>query len=495
MKTSSIAVGLLALKASTTSAFTPPSNMGGAIRRDLSVRSDMSSYGDFLGGNNHSRITDALKNILAGDIEGLNEKLNSGLNPDVIMPGGRPILHCLVEQANKNPRDSVIYRKALASLWQAGGDLSIKDSSGKTALAKSTSRAFSNDIKKALIKDSREIPVSQTELNSRLAVFSMQEEPTSKGRELILKLIKQGAEIESETTNGKSIIENIKESWPASFVKRFEVLVSVAHLNNNANRKVKALNSASLDTLWGQAAKGFQGLKAGPSQRDISMLGDISPYGDFLGGNNHSRVTEAFKNIIAGDIEGLNEKLHYGLNPDAIMPGGKPILHCLIEQANKNALDKEACRGTLFLLRMLGGNLQLKDSSGKTVLEKAIDPILSKYISKASKDPINIPASQLDLDYRLALFSMQEEPTAKGKKLITQLVKQGANLNCEVLANGKTIRENIQENWSSSLIEKFDVIVLSARLNSNANRQEKALGTDITSLGVLWGLAERNFEA
>lgn len=506
MRTPSIiTAGILALQASNTSAFLPPSNTRNPVRSNVSLRGDLPSYndipsyGDYLSGNNHSRITQALKNILAGDIESLNKQLKTGLNPDSILPGGSPILHCLVEQANKNKKNSVAYRNAVALLSQGGGNINLKDSLGRTALEKCTNRAFSHDIKKAHFKTSREIPIPQTELNARLAVFSMQEQPTTKGRELIVRLLKQGADIESETDNGKSIMENIKENWSEELVKRFNMLVSVAELNNSANRKVKAINSASLKELWNQAARGFQELKGGPSEIDISRLGDVSPYGDFLGGNNHSRVVEAYNDIITGNIKGLNEKFHNGLNPNSIMPGGKPLLHCLVEQANKNPLmnddDKMAYRGTLFLFRMLGGNFQLKDGSGKTAMENCNDPVLSKYLSGASTQPIQTPTSQHHLDYRLALFSMQEEPTPKGKELITQLVKQGADLNCEVLLNGKTIQENIEENWSPRLVEKFETLVLTARFNSSANKKEKNSESEIKNLANLWNLAEKDFRS
>jgi hypothetical protein len=288
MKISTIAASsFAAFFAIKSAAFKPdPSNLGNQQKNsdaahltsrlnELRANSNNNTQGDlsdFLGNNHDPIAIEAFKDILNDDMDSLKKRLENGLNPDIRFFGGQTILHLIALKGDKKFLEDDKYFPLVKQLWLCGANLDATDNNGNTildALGKNQGWGLGDSVDQ-LKKTDRDASFNQEELNKHLAIFSLQKEPTAKGKQWVVLLIKGGADTESITANGKRVIENIKANWSTANSKALAHLVFTARLKSAANKSEKLSTRTSIDKRWDDAilvfykAKGHEQKPGGP---------------------------------------------------------------------------------------------------------------------------------------------------------------------------------------------------------------------------------------
>jgi hypothetical protein len=227
---------------------------------------------DFLGNNHDPIAIEAFKDILNDDMDSLKKRLENGLNPDIRFFGGQTILHLIALKGEEKFLEDDKYLPLVKQLWLSGANLDAADNNGNTildALGKNQGWGLGDSVNQ-LKKTEMDVSFNQEELNKHLAVLSLQKEPTRKGKQWAVTLIKGGADTESMTANGKRVIENIKANWSRENSKAFSNLVFTAKLKSAANKSEKLSTRTSIDNRWDSAvlafykAKGHEQKTGGP---------------------------------------------------------------------------------------------------------------------------------------------------------------------------------------------------------------------------------------
>ncbi|MFT5962189.1 MAG: hypothetical protein ACI8WM_002528, partial [Burkholderiaceae bacterium] len=95
------------------------------------------------------------------------------------------------------------------------------------------------------------------ELDAHLTAISLQKEPTARGKQWVVTLIKGGANSEVMTANGKRVIDNIRVNWSRANSKAFTNLVSAATFKSAANKSEKTPSKNVFDDKWNNAVLAF----------------------------------------------------------------------------------------------------------------------------------------------------------------------------------------------------------------------------------------------
>jgi hypothetical protein len=168
-------------------------------------------------------------------------------------------LHLIALKGDEKFLEDDKYLPLLKQLWLCGANLDATDNNGNTildALGKNQGWGLGDSVDQ-LKKTDRNVSFNQEELNKHLAVFSLQKEPTAKGKQWVVLLIKGGADTESMTANGKRVIENIKANWSTANSKALTHLVFTARLKSAANKSEKLSTKTSIDKRWDDAILAF----------------------------------------------------------------------------------------------------------------------------------------------------------------------------------------------------------------------------------------------
>ncbi len=220
-----------------------------------------------------------------------------------------------------------------------------------------------------------------------------------------------------------------------------------------------------------------------PSTRLFSSTDDGDDLSSYLGEDNSRDAGYAFADIVNDDMVSLQKRLENGLNPDVRFLRGNTILHLIALKGNDKSLDDDKYRNVLVQLMKSGADLQAKNNFGFSALEfleTKKDNVFAENVRQAQCANMKAPFKQTLLDAQLATFSLQTEPTIQGKKLITDLIKSGANPEHKI-NNGKTIFENIESNWPEASAKAFTELVIAAKFKSIANGQGNMLNNQYTN--------------
>ncbi len=214
--------------------------------------------------------------------------------------------------------------------------------------------------------------------------------------------------------------------------------------------------------------------------RDLKVLWaqqgyEADDFENHLGDDKSPEAGYAFLDIVSDDMKSLQKKLENGLNPDIKFFLGNTILHLIALKGTSQSLDDDRYRKILGQMAKSGANLHATNDAGSSVLEflqMTNSTVFAENLKYAQGVKIKPSIKRLSLDTQLATFSLQKKPTAIGKKLIPELIKMGANPNF-VTFNGKTISENIKQNWPEASAQAFTKMFIAARFKRAANGQEK----------------------
>lgn len=199
-------------------------------------------------------------------------------------------------------------------------------------------------------------------------------------------------------------------------------------------------------------------------------------FNEYLGDDKSSEAGMAFLDIISDDMDALMERLGNGLNPDVRFFQGNTILHLIALKGSEKSLDEPKYQAAVKKLRMAGADFSAKNNMGFSALEyaehnKSIE--FSEAIKRAQKSEIKVSVKREIIDEQMATFSLQKNPTSYGRQLIVALVKMGVNPDY-LASNGKTILDNINQNWSPETAAAFGKLVVAAKFKSACNGLEKA---------------------
>lgn len=216
--------------------------------------------------------------------------------------------------------------------------------------------------------------------------------------------------------------------------------------------------------------------------RNATALGAILNYepddlNSYLGDDKSTEARLAFLDIMADDMTSLKKRLENGLNPDIKFLMGNTILHLIALKGTSKSLDDQKYRDILSQLAKSGANLNATNDAGSTAadfLKMTKSAVFASNLKHAQTVKIKPSFIRSNLDIQLATFSLQKQPTANAKKLIPELIKMGANID-HVTGNGKTIIENIKNNWPQPTVKAFTDMVIAAKFKCAANGQDKSL--------------------
>lgn len=193
----------------------------------------------------------------------LKQRLENGLDPDIKFMGGRTILHLIALKGEHAFLEDKQYQPVVEQLWLSGADLDAKNDSGHTILdVLGSNQGWSlGDTVNAIKTRDKIVSFKQEALDSHLTTFSLQKEPTAKGKRWIIDLIKGGANPDVMTANGKRISENIRENWSSENSKAFTDIVVAAKFKSAANGQEKMPHKTYINDKWNNAVLAF--FKAG----------------------------------------------------------------------------------------------------------------------------------------------------------------------------------------------------------------------------------------
>lgn len=215
----------------------------------------------------------------------------------------------------------------------------------------------------------------------------------------------------------------------------------------------------------------------GSSALFFNDKGDGGALSDYLSHDPAPDDGLAFADIINDDMTSLQKRLAEGLNPDTRFFFGNTILHLIALKAKDKSLNDDKYRAVLDQMVRCGGDLQARNDMGFSALDFLEGNKCDEFaedVKHAQHIKIKAPVQKNLLDAQLATFSMQRNPSTQGKKWIIELIKTGANPE-HIASNGKSVFENIKENWPEASANAFTQLVVAAKFKSAANGQDKSL--------------------
>jgi len=186
-----------------------------------------------------------LLNFVKGDLKRLRSKYEDGADPQLLMDEkGNTMAHLIMNQklGADQPKDYLADNlSVLMQLAKNGYDFNTKNKNGLTA---KDVAMLNGNREFALMSDNiqkmqEEIPDNESEMNKRMYNFALQENPSKKAKEIMLKLIQRGVNIDEgqpgeTTTTADEVISNWDENMTKSFFQLREIANSIAHLSSRS---------------------------------------------------------------------------------------------------------------------------------------------------------------------------------------------------------------------------------------------------------------------